>query len=408
MMILSCLLSFGNLLERSESFSQKVHFPTTANRIKEIAKEDIAEQAKAVHVLIHPQTRALFEDYLEYKRMYGSAQEKALYQDMHVDGLIRRLMTKRPLAFLTSRDSYLLRDGKTQGAGGFEAIGTPNEKAPLVLEEYISYEEMQLSALLSVSTPTYFINDGNRYNEGRPQEVSTFQEQGLIVGMVGARFEKPGFMEWQHMVITREQSYNPLNEIWSKFYGLSLATYEEAAGDQSGRFIPIGDGFFDADIYKKRLEYVIEPFLDDCEDRGCYRQYQHGYDKVYVRVVGIGLGVWKLIDEQSKLMLDVYKDLLEKKQYRHISDIDFIYFNSRLADKRINGIQLHFTKNNPAALLRGNDASKLLATSYAWDSNAYPGNEYWLGALSASGDPAACCSSTISELQNPEINDFLP
>ena len=41
---------------------------------------------------------------------------------------------------------------------GFEAIGSDHEQAPLLLADYLSYDEIQLSALISVAVPTLFVN----------------------------------------------------------------------------------------------------------------------------------------------------------------------------------------------------------------------------------------------------------
>lgn len=47
---------------------------------------------------------------------------------------------------------------------------------------------------------------------------------------------------------------------------------------------------------------------------------------------------------------------------------------------------------------------KLIVSSWAYDSNSYPGNEYWAGSLATSSDPAAACCTQVAELHNPLIN----
>jgi hypothetical protein len=64
---------------------------------------------------------------------------------------------------ITLQDSFLLRCGKN-GSGGFDLIGSKFEKPPLVLRNYMSYDDMQIAALIGLSGPTRFINSGSRYS----------------------------------------------------------------------------------------------------------------------------------------------------------------------------------------------------------------------------------------------------
>lgn len=431
-------VTFETLVKKSTSFNNSVaRFPTQANRIATIAgnndvkKAEIAQQANAVRPIIHADVLVLIKELLLCKKCAGSPIEKMLYAGMTESVFVDRLLTKRPMMFMNDFDQYLLRN-KQSGHGDFELIGTSFEKYPLVLADYLSYDEMQIAALLGVSTPTYFINNGSRSNRAVPGSSNSYQEQGIYVGLVGARFEKPGYMEWQHMIVTPEQNtfangYGAWTDrmimiqrngektvvlsLWSKFYGETFHTFEEAQADTRGRYIKLSPTMYlDSVIYKKRMKMVIEPFLVDANDRGMKQG-----KKVYCHAVGLGLGVWQITPLQTKLMLEVYADILKNRDVSWIADIDFSWFdkafhtcgdvgNLGIFKTNQNEITIHFSKRNPADKLTGADTDKLLVAMYAWDSNAFPGNEYWMGALTASGDPAAACCSTIPELQNPLIN----
>jgi hypothetical protein len=441
------LLEFQQLIDKSDNFENTIMpFPMSNNRIKFVAGADkdkqarIAWQADHAYPLMHPKISDLIKDFLDYKKQYGSDVEKKFYQDQYAnqdqnvntEKFITRLLTNRPMVFMYPNDQYVLngehfeavREAMRMGTQGFEKIGKNDEKKPLLLNNYLSYDEMQISALLGVSVPTYFINIGDRDNNGQKGGAGTYEKEGVYVGLVGARLERDHVMEYQHMIITNKQNTSengyglagaPVDSlllVWQKFYGLTFPTYGEAQKDRTGRYQELNNGnqYFDSAVYKKRMRLVIEPFLLDAQERG-----QLSNKPLYVHAVGLGMGAWAKFGGQAQLMLDVYAEIINENNLSRIEDIDFSWFpseltcggitNGQMFKSGVNSITIHFSTRNPADPLVGKDKGKLLVAMYAWDGNAYPGNEYWVGLLHASGDPAAACCSTIAELQNPKINE---
>jgi hypothetical protein len=161
-------------------------------------------------------------------------------------------------------------------------------------------------------------------------------------------------------------------------------------------------------LFQHRIKIGIESFFYDADDRA-----KTTGKNAYCQIVGLGLGVWQVTDKQVLWFVEVVHEVLEENTFAHISDIDFSYFPGKpdhpgkLFESNGNKIKIIFSKRNPADLFTGEDRGKLLVAMYAWDGNSFPGNEYWIKSLSASGDPAAACCSTIPELQNPYVNTAL-
>jgi len=451
------LPEFASLVARSHNFNDTIaKFPTTENRIASIAESDlgkqkiILEQARAACPIVHTKVKALIIDFLEYKKAHGSLIEKKLYNTMTIADFITRLLIQRPIVFWLASDHYVLRNGE-DGVGGFENIGTSKEISPLLLKDYLSYDEMQIAALLGVAVPTYFINDGNKFNKAEPATPGTYQETGIYTGLVGPRLEKENVMEWQHMVVTPEQnikkngygknatlSQQRLLSVWKKIYGIPyFPNWQDAQHNKAYIFSANGQKALNKNIYMKRIRLSVEPFLLEANKRA-----QELGKKAYIHMVGLGLGVWSLFDpeeepvqffEQVQLFVDTCSLIIKFNNLSHISDFDCswlmkdkdqqiqlrfpdsknikiihnadkITIQSTLTDAGGNEIIAHISDRNPADVL---PSDKLLVACYAWDGNAYPGNEYWLGYLTASGDPAAACCSTIAELQNPLINKYV-
>jgi len=347
---------------------------------------------------------------------------------------------------------------QSQQWGGFEDIGTCKQGSPLLLQDYLSYDEMQISALISVAVPTLFINNGGRDSLCKPGDQGTYEDTGVLVACVGARMVLPGRMEAEHMVVTGEtKTPGPITEAWEEFYGLRFGTLSDAQADkEERRFHRIGADcswckrrsqeawtertgwrkrtycrtcmesyyggavskpadmpkYLDKEIYQLRIRQTVRPFLLYASERGLrHRARAEGHPLgAHARVKGLGLGAWWIDPIQEPLMYRVYERILREEPLEGIDVLDFSFFPSAVPDSVVSagaahGIQVIATQSGFAEPVHG----RLLVAMYAWDGNAHPGNEWWAESggrnyLGMTDDSAAASCSLITSLQHPEIN----
>jgi len=449
---------FQKYRDRASAFTTnlKKKFPKETNSIFSDRfrndRDEVYDHMTATYRVCHGSALLLGHRFLELKRRYGSNVEKAFYADKSLTDLFDRISTKRPVVFWKPEDEYVLRNGER--SSGWTSVGTDNEGHGPKLADYLSYDEMILSALTGVSSPTHFINDGDRFNKGVVSGNADYQKQGIYMGLVGARFEKQNVMEYSLMVISKDQnkaehgygdfnngkrssplsmaiddnyfleqvSYSmraskgkkrPIFSLYESFYSKPwFPTFDEVQkhfrnqGTAQTRYRQRGDMYLDTRMWRRRIRVSLELFLFECDHRAKVAGKQ-----AFCHLIGLGAGVWSFDKEfQNREMVEVVKSIVKEMDLGNIQVIYFGHFTGiqngeqSVHGKKQNEIKFLFGERNPASKLQGEYKQCLLTASFAWDGASFPGNEYWEGALSASGDPAAASCSTIPYVQNPEIN----
>ena len=303
------------------------------------------------------------------------------------DNRIKRLMSYRPLAFVGNTDRTLLRNDQEILGNLHDADGDSN------YFKYNDYHDIYLASLCSYGGPTHVINDGNRNNNGVPGVRGTYIPKAIYVGCVGARFERPGFMDWQSTVITEKQNtvancygvqgrtelgkldYNTLTAKQKtllschQLFG-TLPTFEEAKiskekiavyTQEENRFMSFKRIYFDLVNYRKRMEFTIHSFLHYANE-----QAKRLNIKAYVHVVGLGLGAWTPFSDRSeetykiiKIQIDIYREYINNLNNNHIGEIDFSWFQlkndnegsePKYFDENINGTRFFSSINNPFSI----------------------------------------------------------
>jgi hypothetical protein len=382
--------------------------------VREEFKQSSKQEAIDARPVLTKATYGVLQEFLKMKQDEARRTEASnlqFYIGMTPDQFLDRLLSDRPAAFYNSNDTWVLQDGR-KGYGWPPKDDNGSEIKTPSGRPYLSYSEMKVAALLGVSCNVKFDNDGGRHQYGK--HMDNVQDPASFYGAVGIRLENPECRARQFMCpgeLAKLSDGDPRKatkaelRVWKKWYrdrGYKGATFPPGPSINDLKQ-PGGGGLtINRELYRIELKEAIAAYLADSNGRG------NGRD-VYLHVVGLGAGAWAegfSPEEIHQIQYDIYKELLSSRQYRNIKAIDFSWFGLPGAHpQKFGNVDVIHSKNNPGTKLTGKYANMHKAVMYAYDSNSFPGNEYWDKLPSSeSGDPAAAHATPDLQGQNPHIN----
>ncbi len=110
-----------------------------------IPKDKLKYYLDNTYVLLPKELIDLIKNFISYKLDHGSNIEKKFYQNITPNNMIRRLISKRPLMFIGLDDIWLDIYGN-RGCEDWDKIGTDEEIRPLIIDNYMTYEERRREA----------------------------------------------------------------------------------------------------------------------------------------------------------------------------------------------------------------------------------------------------------------------
>lgn len=449
-------IRWENFISRFETLSPDIYGHKTNVFYEMVSsertKQSFVEMARGTRPFVAKEIWNLLEKFMDFMKNLPDPEGhnyRAVYQRMTSAGLIKRLLTKRPLVFLNQEDTHVLRTDplktQTKRKGWTQVAKTlkkPNDDLPY-LREYISYDEILLAALVNMATPTYFVSDGS-LRDPTEKPSRPFIQQGILCGLVGARLEKEGFMEHRFVL--------PRDETLSNFEGVHLADKfwidnvfkdafpegkiptEQEITDKPDLYSGIYVDGVNVAYFKKRLMLSVVPFIEEAISRGVENK-----TPVVVSVPGIGAGVWRG-PLNSKTIVDlIVTGVLEYLDNEFDTD-NLSYISAVFLPKTLTNVYSSFQRKNQIASIKPNTTdstievsfegpdkreitiinssrfvaqplpekfkSCLVVAGYAWDGNSFPGNEYWIDSF-GSFDPQAILCSLLGQFQNPIVNTKL-
>ena len=195
----------------------------------------------------------------------------------------------------------------------------------------LAYDEMMASALCGMSSYTHFRNIGDRSNKGKNIErnedvrlVNTpiHEYDGILVGLVGERFEAECEMGWR----TLQEDTDELGESIQCYITMHYKNKVNNASEPVLLTFPHKQKRIMIDMFIKRLCIPVTLLLDDAVRRVEQKKFRDR--KPYVVASGLGSGVWAKDsgmsgDDIDYLNLAAWVECMCNSKYNGIPIIEF-------------------------------------------------------------------------------------